>query len=290
MPAFIVELPPSGGKTLIGASDSFVVFALDAADARAVAANHVSGDSDALWNSAQTTVTQIVVGTTLPADYELEVLIHNDGAGAGIAIPAVYRARGGAGNVALAQGGVVGAAAGATYADDEIVTAVGGTFTRAATWRVTGQTGGAVDTVELEDPGEYTILPDMNEIVTTTGGAGDGNLTIDGVAALAESYEVLLGQMVTLLNGDPEIAGAKCEMSEGLAGPRLFTVAAIADDIGDSTVLIRLGSPHAGDIPSLVGAIVDGGIAGAVLTFALPALGATTTVMPTVLRTLKSGN
>lgn len=287
MPAFLVELPVSGGKTLIGASDSFVVFALNAADARAAAANHVSGDSDVLWNSAQTTVTEIIAGTTLPSDYELEVLIHNDGAGAGIALPAVYRARGGTGNVAL-SGGVIGAAAGLTYVDDEIVTVVGGTFTRAATFRCEGT--GAVTAIALEDPGEYTVLPTLDEMVTTTAGPGDGNLTIDGVAAEENSYEVLLGQMVTLLNGDPEIAAAAVEMSELLLGPRLFTVAALADDIGDSTVLVRLGSPHAGNIPSLVGAIVHEGAAAAVLTFALPAIGAATTVMPLVLRTLKSGN
>ena len=286
MPAFLVELPASGGKTLIGASDSFVVFALNAADARAAAANHVSGDSDVLWNSAQTTVTEIVVGTTLPADYELEVLIHQN-VGAGIAIPAVFRARGGAGNLAIASA-VVGAAAGATYSDDDIEVLAGGTFTRAATVRVTGETGGAVDTVEIVDPGEYTVLPTLNEIVTS--GNGDGNLTVDGVAASAESYEVLLGQMVTLLNADPEVGNAAVDFSEGAAGARIFTVASIADDIGDSTMTVRLGSPHAGAIPSLVGAIVHEGIAGAVLTFALPALGAATTVMPIVLRTLKSGN
>lgn len=287
MPAFLVELPVSGGKTLIGAADSFIVFALNAADARAMAANHVSGDSDALWNSAQTTVTEIIAGTTLPSDFELEVLIHNDGAGAGIAIPAVYRARGGAGNVALSSV-VIGAAAGLSYIDNEIVTLVGGTFTRAATVRCGGT--GAVTAVDLIDPGEYTVLPTLNEIVTVTSGPGDDALTLDGVAAPANSYEVLLGQMITLLNGDPEIGNAAVDMSELLAGIRLFTVASIADDIGDSTVLIRLGSPHAGNIPSLVGAIVHEGIAGAVLTFALPALGAATTVMPQVLRTLKSGN
>jgi hypothetical protein len=289
MPAFLVELPVSGGKTLIGGADSYVVFALDAADARAMAANHFDGDSNALWLSAQTTVTEIVANPSLPDNFELEVLITNNGAGAGIAVPAVYRATGGPGNVALA-GGVVGAAPGATYADNEIVTCVGGTFTRAATFRVTGQTTGAVDTVELEDPGEYTVLPTLDEIVTTTGGTGDGNLTIDGVAALENSYEVLLGQMVTLLNGDPEIAGAACQMSEGLAGPRLFTIAAIGDDIGDSTVQVRLGAPNSGAIPSLIGAITHEGIAAAVLSFALPALGATTTVMPQVLRALKSGS
>jgi hypothetical protein len=287
MPAFLVELPLSGGKTLIGASDSFVVFALNAADARAVAANHVSGDSDALWLSAQTTVTEIIAGTTLPSDYELEILIHNDGAGAGIAIPAVYRARGGSGNLAIASVSI-GDAAGASYVDDEIVTIDGGTFTRAATVRCEGT--GAVTSVDVVDPGEYTVLPTLDEMTTTTSGPGNDALTLDGVAAAEESYEVLLGQMVTLLNADPEIGNAAVDMSELLAGTRLFTIASIADGIGDSTVLARLGSPHAGDIPSLVGAIIHEGIAGAVLTFALPAIGAGTTVMPVVLRTLKSGN
>lgn len=287
MPAFLVELPLSGGKTLIGASDSLIVFALNAADARAMAANHVSGDSDALWLSAQTTVTEIIAGTTLPANFELEVLIHNDGAGAGIAIPAVYRARGGTGNVAL-QSVTIGDAAGLSYVDDEIVTVNGGTFTRAATVRCEGT--GAVTAVDLVDPGEYTVLPTLDEMTTTTSGGGDDALTLDGVAAEENSYEVLLGQMVTLLNGDPEIANAAVDMSELLAGTRLFTISSIADDIGDSTVLARLGAPHSGDIPSLVGAIVHEGIAGAVLTFALPAIGAATTVMPILLRALKSGN
>ncbi len=286
MPAFLVELPISGGKTLIGASDSFIVFALDAADARAAAASHVTGDSDALWLSAQTTVTEIIAGAALPSDYELEILIHQN-AGAGIAIPAVYRARGGTGNVAL-QSVVVGAAAGAAYVDDEIVTVSGGTFTRAATVRCEGT--GAVTAVDLVDPGEYTVLPTLDEMVTVTSGPGNDALTLDGVAAPEESYEVLIGQMITLLNGDPEIANAAVDMSELLLGTRLFTIASIADDIGDSTVLARLGSPHAGAIPSLIGAIVHEGIAGAVLTFALPAIGAATTVMPLVLRTLKSGN
>ncbi len=287
MPAFLVELPLSGGKTLIGASDSLIVFALNATDARAMAANAFDGDSTPMWQSAQTTVTEIIAGTTLPANFELEVLITNDGAGAGIAVPARYTARGGAGNIAMLSG-VLGAAAGLSYIDDEIVTIAGGTFTRAASFRCEGT--GAVTAVEMVDPGEYTILPTLDEMVTVTSGPGNDALTIDGVAAPAESYEVLLGQMVTLLNGDPEIANAACDMSELLAGNRIFTVASIADGIGDSTLLMRLGSPHSGDIPSLVGAIVHEGVAAAVLTFALPAIGASTTVMPQMLRALKSGN
>ncbi len=287
MPAFLVELPPSGGKTLIGGADSLIVFALNAADARAMCANAFDGDSDALWLSAQTVVTEIIAGTTLPANFELEVLVTNDGASAGIAIPTVHRARGGTGNVAMLSG-ALGAAAGLSYIDNEIVTIVGGVFTRAATFRCEGT--GAVTAVEMVDPGEYTVLPTLDEMVTVTSGPGDDALTIDGVAAPVNSYEVLLGQMVTLLNSDPEIDNAACDMSELLAGNRIFTVSSIADDIGDSTLLVRLGAPHTGDIPSLVGAIVHEGAAAAVLTFALPAIGAGTTVMPQVIRALKSGN
>ena len=285
MPAFLVELPLSGGKTLIGASDSLVVFALNATDARAMAANAFDGDSNALWNSAQTTVTEIIEGTTLPANFELEVVIANDGAGAGIAIPAVYRAKGGAGNLAL-ESVAIGAAAGTAYIDNEIVTVNGGTFTRAATVRCEGT--GAVTAVDIVDPGEYTVLPTLDEMTTTTSGPGDDALTLDGTAAAENSYAVLLGQIVTLLNSDPEIANAAVDMSELLAGARLLTVASIADGIGDSTVLIRLGAPISGSVPGLLGAIVHEGVAAAVLTMALPTQAGI--VLPIMLRALKSGN
>lgn len=284
MPAFLVELSP-GARTLVGAADSLVVFALDATDARAVAASAFDGDSDVLWNSAETTVTEIIAGTALPSNYELVVSITNDGAGAGIALPVTYTARGGAGNVAIGSV-AVGAAAGASYIDDEIVTLVGGVFTRAATVRCEGT--GAVTAVDLEDPGEYTVLPTLDEIVTATSGPGDDNLTIDAVAAPVDSYEVLLGQIITLLNADPEIANAEVEMSELLLGPRLLTIASLADGIGDSTVNIRLGAPNSGNIPGLLGSITHEGIAAAVLTMALPAIGATTLVIPRMLRGLKS--
>ena len=283
MPAFLVELPASGGQTRIGAADSMVVFATDAANARAVAANHFDGDSNVLWNDAATTVTEILAGSVLPANYELEIKVLNDGAGAGIAIPAVFKAVGGSGNLAIASA-TVGAAPGATYADDDIEVLAGGTFTRAATVRVTGETGGAVDTVEIVDPGEYTVLPTLDEIVTS--GNGDGNLTVDGVAAAEDSYEVILGQIITLLNADPEIDNAAVDLSEGAAGARLLTIASIADDIGDSTVTIRFGAPLAGNVPELTSTIVDEGVAAAVLTMVIPAVSAL--INPTVLRALKS--
>lgn len=285
MPAFLVELPDSGGKTLIGASNSIVVFALNAADARAMAANAFDGDSDALWNDAITTVTEIVEGLTLPSNFEFEIVVNNDGAGAGIAIPARFKAVGGVGNVAM-ESVVIGAAAGLSYIDDEIVTIDGGTFTRAATVRCEGT--GAVTAVDLVDPGEYTVLPTLDEMTTTTSGPGDDALTLDGTAAPEESFEVLLGQMITLLNADPEIANADVDMSELLLGDRLLTIASLADGIGDSTVTVRLGAPVAGNVPGMLGAIVHEGVAAAVLTMALPTQAGI--VLPTLTRALRSGH
>lgn len=285
MPAFLVELPDSGGKTLIGASNSIVVFALDAADARNMAANAFDGDSNALWLDAITIVTEITEGLTLPSNFEFEVVVNEDGAGIGIAIPARFTARGGVGNVAM-QSVVIGAAAGLSYIDNELVTISGGTFTRAAVVRCGGT--GAVTSVDLVDPGEYTVLPTLDEMVTVTSGPGDDNLTLDGTAAPEESFEVLLGQMITLLNADPEIGNAAVDMSELLAGTRLLTIASVADGIGDSTVTIRLGSPPAGNVPGMLGAIVHEGIAAAVLTMALPSQAGI--VLPTLTRALRSGH
>lgn len=286
MPAFLVELPASGGKTLIGASDSLVVFAANATDARAMAANAFDGDSNPLWNDAITTVTEIIEGVSLPSGFELEIRITQD-TGNGILVPSTFRARGGAGNLAL-SGGVIGSDAGLLYVDDEVVTIVGGTFTRAATFRCEGT--GAVTAIDMMDPGEYTVLPTLDEMVTTSSLIGDDALTIDGVAAVENSYEVLMGQMVTLLNANAEIAGAGVDFSELLAGTRLFTMTdgGGGDDLGDSTVIMRLGTPHSGNVPGLIGTLTHEGAANAVLSFALPSQAGI--VIPTMLRALKSGS
>lgn len=65
-------------------------------------------------------------------------------------------------------------AAGTGYSVDDIVTLVGGDGT-AATFRVTAETGGAVDTVTVEDRGGYTTTP-ANPAATT--GAGDDGLML----------------------------------------------------------------------------------------------------------------
>ena len=100
MPAFLVELSP-GARTLIGAADSMVVFALDAADARAMCANHFDGDSDVLWNDSSTVVTEVIEGVALPPGFELEITVTKDAGGNGILVPLTFRARGGTGNLAI---------------------------------------------------------------------------------------------------------------------------------------------------------------------------------------------
>lgn len=259
MPAFLVELPAHPGHTLKAGANKMTVFAVDAASAIDAAQAEFDGDSNAMWNGA--TATQILAGTDL-AGYELSIAVLDSSPVIEVA------AQGGAGNDAMAS--AVPDTQGATYSDDDIATVVGGTFTRAATFRVTGETGGAVDTVEVVDPGEYTVLPGLSGVATT--GGGDGNLTLDLTAAGEDSYEVLMGQIVGLLNATSIIANAAVDMSEGASGTRLLTIASGGggDDLGDKAVQAQLRkneSPVAG----LLSTVTDEGASNAVLSVAIPA-------------------
>lgn len=64
MPAYLLTLPAAGGQTLIGGGNAAVVFAENAADAKAMAASQFDGDSNALWGAA--TATEIAAA----ADFE----------------------------------------------------------------------------------------------------------------------------------------------------------------------------------------------------------------------------
>lgn len=92
--------------------------------------------------------------------------------------------------------------------------------------------------------------------VTVVGEAAD---TIDDIAALA----------VIALNG------TAIDASSYDAGTNILTIAAIADNIGDKTAFVEFLPPVSmpgadkAPIPDFVGAIVDQGIAGAVLTVQL---------------------
>jgi hypothetical protein len=72
MPAYLVELPVTGGRTLPGGHDKFIVFAHDDADAKDIVKDQFSGDSDALVSAA--TVTEVVAATELE-NFSLRVAI-----------------------------------------------------------------------------------------------------------------------------------------------------------------------------------------------------------------------
>lgn len=279
MPAYLVELPEGygGGRQLIGGADKMVVFAADEAGARAGAAGMFDGDGNALWNTLAT-VTEIVAGTTLAdssdgwsaftritggaAQTVDPIVVEADGLTRNLATGVLGANRLHIGAVALNDGGV------ATYVVDDILTAAGGTAVRAATFRVTAVNTGVITAVELVDPGEYTELPPLTANAVT-GGGGSGAL-LDLTAAAVGSYEAIMAQMVTNLNAQTDIANAAVDFSEGGAGARLLTLASVADNIGDATVTFEMRHNGSAFAP-LVGAITHEGIAGAVLSVAIPA-------------------
>ena len=86
--------------------------------------------------------------------------------------------------------------------------------------------------------------------------------------------------LVTALNALAGIANASYNSTT-----QVLTIAAIADDIGDEQVYADIIPPGCSDsIAGLVGAIVDGGIAGAALTLALPADAAVVPSVPVALK------
>ena len=275
MSLFLLELV--GDFTTRENVNAMVVNAADAADARAIAkAEHTGAASDAAWDAATVTdltTTEVTVDTanSMP-NWRFKVAILDS-------VPVIDITS----VSALGAVSAVVAVGGATYDVNDVETVVGGTFTRAATFRVTAETGNVVDTVELVDPGEYTVMPG-NPVATT--GNGDGNLTL----TLTNDDDRManhLANLVTQLTATSIITLAAIDM--GAATP-LVTVAEIADGIGDKKLQVQAIPPEITDtegfptnsptpIPGLIGTIVDEGVSGAVLTFEVPAA---TYVVPSV--------
>jgi hypothetical protein len=69
-------------------------------------------------------------------------------------------------------GGLPPTAAGTSYKAGDLLTAAGGTFIVPATFRVASVTAGAINTVIIENPGQYSALP--ADAVVLTGGSGTG--------------------------------------------------------------------------------------------------------------------
>lgn len=266
MPAYLVELPEVGGLTLPQGADKMVVFAADAANARAMAAAQFDGDANAIWQDAVTTVTEIVAGLSdefFGDDTSVFVLL------TGGATEHRVEVKGTSSHFSMDETVAVNAA-GTGYATDDILTLSGGTFQRAATYRVTGQTAGVIDSLELVDPGDYSVAPTTLVGAALTGGTGS-NATADVAVAAAGSHEHLLGGLVTALNAEGGIANAAVDMSDGAAGARLVTTTGAADNLGDSTLVFEIRR-NGTAIPQLVGTITDGGAAGAATSAGIPAL------------------
>lgn len=276
MPAYLVELP-SGAHQLVGGFDRMVVFAANEAGARAAAAGMFDGDGNALWNSVAT-VTEVVAGTLLSDSSDgWSAYCRVTGGAAQTVDPIVANVDGLTRDVPanilsetrLHLNGVLNSGGVATYVVDDILTATGGTFTRAATFRVITVSTGVITAIELVDPGEYTVLPPTLTANPVSGGGGSG-ATVDLTQFAPGSYEAILAQMVTDLNTVVDLGNAALDLSEGASGARLLTIATIPDNIGDATVEFEVRHNSVAFAP-LVSTITDGGIAGAVLTVAIPA-------------------
>jgi len=257
MAAFLVTLPADARFTLPSGVTDLVVFAGSAAEAKDVAKSHFDGDSDAAWASA--TATEITAASDF-SDYRLRVavldadpLIEIEAQPSGIAVTA----------------GAIGAG-GTGYSADDVVTLGGGTSSRAATFRVTSESGGVVDGIELVDPGEYSVAPAASA-QATTGGGGSG-LTITPTSS-ANAVESLYANAVSLLNATA-IDGAAMDMGAG-SNP-LLTIASGGggDDLGDLQVeveMLRVVGANKTPIAGMVGTVTDEGSSSDPLTVAFPA-------------------
>lgn len=260
MVSFLVEVPDRTGHGFVNGANKMIVEAADSANALAMAQGQFDGDANAMWAAATATVIAApAAGSSTNLEFSIEIR------DASPVIEAV--AKGGEGNVAVLSGSVNDGGT-ATYVIDEILTAIGGTFKRAATFRVITVSTGVILTVEMVDPGEYTVAPSL--VANAVAGGGGSGALLDIVMASADSYEVLVGQMVTLLNADAQIADSDVDFSSGAAGARLFTISSIADGLGDLTVSAAMRGPGGPAIPQLLSTVVDGDVSGAVLTIAIP--------------------
>jgi hypothetical protein len=120
--------------------------------------------------------------------------------------------------------------------------------------------------------------------VAILGGFGAGSDEPRAVSVVGDAtndtIDEIAAALVVALNALDGIANASYNGTTNV-----LTIAAIADGLGDQEVAVDITPPNGkSSIAALVGTIVDGGIAGAALTVALPADGA---VVPSVLAPVK---
>lgn len=254
MPAYLLELLENEKSTLQNLKvGKMVVWAASEAQARAVAKAAREGDSSAAWDSATITDLSTVQNFSHLA-LKVQILDSSPVVDVDVPMPS--------GNVVAT---VAIAAGGTGYSVNDVLTIATGTKARAATARVTSESGGVVDGIELVDPGDsYTVDPTTSG-VATTGGGGTG-CTLD-LTLVANGYNNIMGAAVTALNALSGIAAAAMDFGTGTGGT--LTIAGASDSLGDKNVAVWFYDVSDGTktpIVGLLGAITDGGSAGAALS------------------------
>jgi len=112
------------------------------------------------------------------------------------------------------------------------------------------------DCAPVANPQRGTV---QNHVLTITIAGDDTNATFVETGAAGDTYSEMLDKMVAQITAHADITLADWSTP-------LLTVAEIGDDIGDHTLTCTWEFDGAVVAAAAVGAIVDGGIAGAVLT------------------------
>lgn len=107
---------------------------------------------------------------------------------------------------------------------------------------------------------EFRVI--LNDVADTDD-APVVNVAVVGDAT-TNTIDEIGAALVVLLNATTPIANASYASN-------VLTVAAIGDGLGDHALTFEVRAPSGDLVPGVIGAIVDEGIAGAVITAALPA-------------------
>lgn len=249
MPIFLVQAPRNDPVSRADGVNAVLVFAADAADARAMCQARFSQDGNASWNAA--TATTPAAGANLQ-NWRLRARAAAPTGGkdvfdetfTGLAAATMDDLAAGlvvllnatAPVAASTYGNRVTAAAivagGTGYTVSDTLTLVGGTGT-AATLNVDSVSGGVIDGISVLTRGAYSATP--GDPVSVTGGTGGDDATFN----------------LTTTNN-------------------VLEVAALSDGLGDHTLVVDLLPPAVGhgdnvSIPGGVLSLVHEGIAAAVL-------------------------
>lgn len=149
------------------------------------------------------------------------------------------------------------AAGGSGYVAGDVLTFTGGTFSTAGTITVLTAPGGAVATVEITNPGRYSVAP--SDPVSVSGGSGTGatfNLTFAAVSTyLAGDLFVASGfaeaannglKTIVTVTGDTVIEVAEDVVDETPTSDAIITVVGFQFDAGDAEI------DASGSLPQLI--------------------------------------